>query len=144
MVVSARLSSLTTLCTRASAKGSPSPKPLINTHDMKNDVNEKLFLFIEEGPIWDALNALKDSHGTRFGAHCALIELVQSSDVDALDEVCATGAAMYLALQLVGQEVFQTTMAKAIRRAIKLDAEDGDLTERDARILGKTLSVSIS
>lgn len=107
-----------------------------------NTINETLFLFVEEGPIWDALNNLKESRGSRFGAHCTIIELTQDVDVDALDKACATGAAMYLALQLVGKEVFQATMAKAIRRTIKLDAEDGDLEERDVKMLQKLMSVS--
>jgi hypothetical protein len=109
---------------------------------MTNNVNEKLFLFIEEGPIWDAILNLKEKHGTRFGAYCALIELLQAGDADALDDVCATGAAMYLAEQLVGTETFKATMVESIRRSIKLDAEDRDLTEQDAKMLQKLLSVS--
>lgn len=111
---------------------------------MKTNINETLLLFVEEGPIWDALNNLKDQHGTRFGAHTKLIELVQSLDVDALDEACTTGLAMYLALQLLGPETFKATMSESILRAIKLDTEDGDLIKRDEAVLQKLLKVSIS
>ena len=105
-------------------------------------MNDTLYTFIGEGPIWDALNNLKVKHGTRFGAHCALIELIQSKDVDALDEACETGSAMYLASQLLGQETFQATFASTISNAIRLDFEDGDLTESDEATLRKLLKVA--
>jgi hypothetical protein len=111
---------------------------------MNNNINDKLALFVEEGPIWDALNHLQDKRGSRYGAHCALIEFTQAVAVDTLDEVCDTGSAMYLAAQLVGKKVFQHTMASAIKRAIKLDMEDGDLTETDGVTLQKILKVSIA
>lgn len=111
---------------------------------MNKNINEKLCLFIEDGPIWTALNTLTDKRGSRFGAHCALIELTQAGAVGSLDEVCATGEAMFLALQLVGRKVFRTTMAEAIKHAIKSDVDDGDLPERDAKMLQQQLKVSIS
>lgn len=106
-----------------------------------NTINETLAQFINEGPIWDALNNLKERYGTRYGAHAHLIELVRDMDVDALDEACETGAAMYLANELCGQKTFKATMAEAILQAIRLDAEDGDLTGRDARMLRQQVKV---
>ena len=106
-----------------------------------NTINETLAKFINEGPVWDALNTLQDKYGTRYGAYANLIELVRDMNVDALDEASATGAAMYLAAQLVGQKPFKATMAEAILKSIELDADDGDLTGRDAKLLRQMVRV---
>ena len=109
---------------------------------MDKKINEKLCLFIEEGPIWEALNRLKNKYGTRYGAYANLIEAVQAMDTDTLDEACETGMAMYLAAQLVGEEAFKATMAEALHRSIKLDVADRDLTDMDGKLLHQQVRVS--
>lgn len=106
-----------------------------------NTINDTLASFINEGPIWDALNNLQEKYGTRYAAHANLIELVRDMNVDALDEACETGAAMYLVAQLVDTKTFKATMAEAIRKSIDLDADDGDLTGRDAKLLRQMVRV---
>lgn len=89
-----------------------------------------------QGTIWDALHNIKAQQDvTDFGAYCVLIKLIKEVDVDSLDKVCGTGKAMYLALQLIGQDTFKTTFAAALSEEQHQDAEHGDLTETEVTIL---------
>ena len=111
---------------------------------MNKNIDKTLSKFLFEEPIWRAVTKLQDAKGSRYGAYCALIELTQACATESLDEAFATGSAMYLAEQIVGTKVFQNGIAESIRDAIKMDVEDGDLTEADGTILQKLLKVSIS
>lgn len=111
---------------------------------MNKNINKTFSNFLFEEPIWRAVTNMRDTKGSRYGAYCALIELTQACATESLDEVFATGEAMYLAEQLVGRKVFQTGIADALREAIRMDVDDGDLPERDAKMLLQQLKVSIS
>ena len=111
---------------------------------MKTNINEKMSGFLFEEPIWRAVTSLQNAKGSRYGAYCALIELTQACATESLDEVFDTGSAMYLVEQIIGTKVFQNSIAECIRDAIKMDVDDGDLPERDAKMLQQQLKVSIS
>jgi hypothetical protein len=111
---------------------------------MSKNINDTLGRFLNDGVIWEILSNLQDACGTRFGAYAKLIELTQSRDADALDNLTLDkGQALWLACQLVGEDVFCNTMVEAIRSAIDIDCEE-DITTAEAAMLQKLLKVSIS
>ncbi len=108
-----------------------------NNIDGNSNINDNLYLFMEE-PIWDVISRLEErccDH--RYIGYLELMAIVTTKDAEALDKAAGTGYALYLAEQLVGPEIFWTTMAARIRHSIELDTQEGDLeTVEEKKLLG--------
>lgn len=113
---------------------------------MIKNVNEKLVLFLEEGPIWEMVNsAAKERQNIRYGGYDRLIEFVKSRDVESLGKLTKDSSqALYLAEQLIGVDAFWTTVLACIIQSIEIDVEDGDLTSTDGKMLKQLIKVAIS
>jgi hypothetical protein len=101
------------------------------------NINKDLYVFIMQGIIWNTLHNIKAQQGVtkNFTAYCVLIKLIKENDVVALDKVCGTGQAMYLAEQLLGSGTLQTTWGAALSEEYHQDVEHGDLTKIEATVL---------
>lgn len=99
--------------------------------------------YLEE-VAWELILNIKDGAG-RFAAYCIIIEAIGAKDAERLDKSrdVKGGDALYLAAGICGDQ-FWSAFAEQVQRCIDMDADDEDLTVRDAEMLKKLLRVSCS
>lgn len=108
----------------------------INGNNSNSNVNNILYEFMVEESIWEIIGHLEEKCcNHRYIGYLELMGLMTMKDVESLDKIARTGYALYLAEQLVGSKCFWATIAESIRHAIKLDTQDSDLAESEAKKL---------